>query len=277
MRSSSVSCWSSSRGSSHLNSMSFAFLVLGWVPRSPRSSGVAANHVAGDDQLLDLAGALENAEQADIAVEAFDAVFGEIAGAAEDLQGAIGDTTAGFRREELGAGRFGADVESQVAAPGGIDDHRAGGVDLRLAVGEHRLDQLKLGDRFAELDALLGIAQGIVEHAFGNADADRGDVDAALVEHLHRRLETDALATADHVGSGYATVLEDHVADMGALLPHLPVDRPERETGRALLDDESRDAVRAALVWRGSRHHREDAGLGRVGDIALGAVEHVIV
>ena len=92
-----------------------------------------------------------------------------------------------------------ADVLAVVAAARGVEHHRARGVDLGAAVGEHRLDELELGDRLAELLALDRVAQRVVEHALGDADADGGDVQAALVEHLHRRLEAHALAAADQV------------------------------------------------------------------------------
>src|SRR4051812_2067991 len=48
-------------------------------------------HFPGDDHLLDLTGALVDAEDAHVAVEALDAVVGDVAGAAEDLHRLVGD------------------------------------------------------------------------------------------------------------------------------------------------------------------------------------------
>src|SRR5215475_9942435 len=50
------------------------------------------HHGAGDDDLLDLPRPLIHPEQADIPVETLDGVVGDIAGAAMDLDRAIGDT-----------------------------------------------------------------------------------------------------------------------------------------------------------------------------------------
>ncbi len=75
----------------------------------------------------------------------------------------------------------------------------------------------------------------------------------------------------------HAAVLENDVAGVRAALAHLPVGLAEGEAGRAALDDEGRDAVRALVAGVGARHHGEDAGLGRVGDVALGPVQHVVV
>ena len=97
-----------------------------------------------------------------------------------------------------------------------------------------------------------------------------------LVEHLHRRLEADALAAADQVFRRDAAVLEDHVAGVRALLPHLLVDVAQRQARGAALDDEGGDAVGTGRVGRGARHHREDAGLRGVGDVPLGAVQDVV-
>src|SRR5688500_5661856 len=56
-------------------------------PRLRRSSAAPLQGLAGDDHLLDLAGALVDAEDAHVAVKALDPVLGDVAGAAEDLHG----------------------------------------------------------------------------------------------------------------------------------------------------------------------------------------------
>src|SRR5262245_48434385 len=62
------------------------------------------HHGAGDDDLLDLARPLVDPEQADIPVEALDGIVGDIAGAAMDLDRAIGNTADHLAGEELAAG-----------------------------------------------------------------------------------------------------------------------------------------------------------------------------
>jgi hypothetical protein len=54
------------------------------------------DHIAGNDELLDLAGTFVQAEEAHVAVEALNAVIGDIAGAAEDLDRAVAKTNAGM-------------------------------------------------------------------------------------------------------------------------------------------------------------------------------------
>ena len=120
---------------------------------------------------------------------------------------------------------------------------RARGVDLGLAVGEHRLDQLELGDRLAELLALDRVAQRVARACARPRRRRRRRCAAAPVEHLHRGLEALALAAADQVRGGHATVLEDHVAGVRAALAHLLVGLAERDARRAALDDERRDAA----------------------------------
>src|SRR5690349_16726977 len=67
-----------------------------------RSSAAVLDRLAGDDKLLDLAGALIDAEQANIAIEPLDPVIGDIAGAAENLDGAVGDSADGLAGEIFG-------------------------------------------------------------------------------------------------------------------------------------------------------------------------------
>ena len=121
-----------------------------------------------------------------------------------DLHRAIGHPPAHLGGKELRARRLGTHIVAIVAKARGVEHHGARGIDLGLAVGEHRLHELKLGDRLAELLALDRVTQRIGEHALGGADADRRDVQPALVEHLHRRLEAHAFAATDMVkAAGY--------------------------------------------------------------------------
>ena len=148
---------------------------------------------AGDDQLLDLAGTFVDAEQADVAVEPLDAVIGDIAGAAEDLDGAVGDAADHLAGEIFG----GRGLEGDRLAPGPLTPRSPAPAPSPpcvsvLRIGDHRLDQLEVGERLAELPALGRIGDGIGDQPLGDADADRGDVQPAAVEHAHR--DPEALA-----------------------------------------------------------------------------------
>src|SRR5690242_2591052 len=117
------------------------------------------HHGAGDDDLLDLARPLIDPEQADIPVEALDGIVGDIAGAAMDLDRAVGDAADHLAGEELAAGGQCGDGLALLAPARGVQNHAARGIGLGPAVGEHGLDQLELGDGLAELTPLHGIAQ----------------------------------------------------------------------------------------------------------------------
>src|SRR5690606_10185645 len=236
-----------------------------------------ADHVAGDDHLLDLGGALVQAEQAHVAVEPLDGVLADVTGAAMDLHAAVGYPAAHFGGEHLGAGGLGADVAAFVTLARGIQHHAAGGIDLGLAVGQHGLDQLEVRNPLAELLALDRIAQGGIQHAPGGADPQGGGMPPALVQYLHGRLETDAFLAADQVGGRHADVVKDDVGGMRTFLAHLLVRLADGQPGSAALDDEGADATSAADLGVGARHDGEDAGVRSVGDEALGAVEHVEV
>ncbi|KAG0767804.1 hypothetical protein G6F22_017597 [Rhizopus arrhizus] len=99
---------------------------------------------------------------------------------------------------------------------------------------------------------------------------------AALVQHAHRRAKAIAFFAAQQGAGGHAAVVEHHVARQGAGLAHLLVGLADAQARGAGFDQEARDRVGTALR-RGARHDREQAGDGRVGDVALGAVQHVAV
>jgi hypothetical protein len=195
-------------------------------PSKPALNPGLAQHLARDDQLLDLRGALVDAEQAHVAVEALDRVVRDVAGAAVDLHRAVGDPADHLGGEVLAHRRLLRDARPLIAPARGRERQRLGGRALGLAVGEHRLDQLELGDRLAELAAPLGIGQAVPDQAARDADADPRHVQPPAVEHLHRGLEALALDAADQRIARHHDVLEDHVADVRPLLPHLALGFP---------------------------------------------------
>src|SRR4029450_3260872 len=144
-----------------------------------------------------------------------------------DLHGAVGNAPDHLRGVELAAAGLHRDHLARVAAAGGVQHHGAGGIGLGLAVGQHGLDELEVGDRATELLALHRVGEAVADQALGHADADGGDAEAAAVEDLHGGLETLAFLAADELAGGHAAVLEDDVAGVAAALAHLAVDLAE--------------------------------------------------
>ncbi|MNS87604.1 hypothetical protein D3C72_1215520 [compost metagenome] len=198
-----------------------------------------------------------------------------------DLHGAVRHATHHFGTEHLRARSQHADLGVALAGRLGVvalravAHHRQARVQLGLAVGQHALNQLEVADGLAELLALLRIGHGVGNQPVRHAAGQRGDMQAATVEHLHRGLEAHARYAADDVGRGHAHVFQHHVAGLGAALTHLLVRLAERDPRRIGGHDERRDARRARAA--GARHQREGAGTRRVGDEALGAVDDVVV
>ena len=102
-------------------------------------------------------------------------------------------------------------VVAALGAAGGGVGHLAGRLDLHAHVGEQELQALELRDRLAELLALLGVAERVVERALGDADGLGGDGDPGVVEGPHRGLEAGALR-ADHPVGGDPDVVEVDLA-----------------------------------------------------------------
>ena len=189
-----------------------------------------------------------------------------------DLHGTVGNAADHLAGEILGLGAQPRDALARLRAPRRVADQRPCDIVLGPAVGQHRLDELELGDRPAELAPLQRKRQRFADQPVGKTATGRGKVEPAAVEHLHGRPEPLPLDAADQRVAGDAAVLEDDVADRRTLLPHLSLGRTEPDPRIRRLDHERRNAGGTRFPATGSRHDREDVGDRRVGDEALGAV-----
>src|SRR5688572_13064386 len=137
------------------------------LPRTNRTgiSRLSLQEKFCDVDLVDLTRSLIKAEQPHVSVEALDRIgdVAAVAGAAEDLHHPVGDPAAHLRGEVLAHGNFQGDVSTLVALARGVKDERSCGLDLDLAIGEHRLHQLEVGDWTLKLRARTRVAQGFVE------------------------------------------------------------------------------------------------------------------
>src|SRR4029079_18373348 len=86
------------------------------------------------------------------------------------------------------------------------------------------------------------IVHALRDQAFGDADADAGDVQTAAIKHLHGDLEALALL-AQAQRRRYARIVEVDVTDMGTLLAHLLFRLAHRNALKICRHDERRDAA----------------------------------
>ena len=110
-----------------------------------------AQQLPGNHQLLDLARTFVQSEKPHVAIEALDGVLLHVTRTAVDLHAAVGNAADHFRRKKLAARCLHRDRFACVALACRIECHAAGGIDLGLAVGQHRLHELELPDGLVEL------------------------------------------------------------------------------------------------------------------------------
>eukprot|EP01137_Pigoraptor_chileana_P021862 Opistho-2@86090 len=212
---------------------------------------------------------------AQVAPETFDRIVAEIAVAAEQLERVVDDLAAIVGREPLRHRR-------EARLVGGVRgdlcrrhiEQGARGFEVSRHVGEHELRVLEIGDRLAELLAVLGIGDRFVEAALRAAERAGTDVEASAVEPRHRKAESVALG-ADEVFDGDAAILEDHLGGRRSVPAELFLGRAEAEARRVLFDDEAADPLRLFLA--GADHADVDVVITGARDELLRAVQHIMV
>ena len=111
------------------------------------------------------------------------------------------------------------------------------------------------------------------QRGFGDAERGRGDVEAAVVEHLHGGLEAAAFV-AEAIRRGHPHRFEGDLEGMAAADAHQLLGRRELTPGRSVSTDEGVDAARAGVASSGEGR---GTSLCRVRDEALDAVDAVVV
>ena len=119
----------------------------------------AAEHqLAADDDPLDLAGALPDSLDTQLAEHPLGDVLAHVAAAAEDLHRPVGHPAGHLRAVQLGHRRLavqGLAVQAGVDTAGHLVEQAAGGEQFGGAVGEHARHQLVLAERLAVDDPVL--------------------------------------------------------------------------------------------------------------------------
>src|ERR1700760_4221751 len=130
------------------------------------------DQIAADDQPLDLAGALIQAKQADVTVDALDRNLAHVTAAALNLHREIGDLACHFGAEHLRRGRRDPAVLVVQPRPGGVTDQSTACHHPGLLVGEHRLHQLEVADRCATLRGGRRVRDGFVQRPLRGSHRD---------------------------------------------------------------------------------------------------------
>ena len=148
-------------------------------------------------------------------------------------------------------------------APRGLHGHAARPRGLGLGIGEHRLNELELGDRLAELLALGRVVERVGDQPLGDPDADGADVEPAPVQHLHRGLEALALGAGPPMIASTGTRTFSKITSqvcapcwpiflsgLPSEIPGVPASTRKAQTPRA-----------SVLAGIGAGKDREEAGL----------------
>ena len=225
----------------------------------------------GDDAALDLGGAAVDRRDQRGADEALHVVLGGVAVAAHHLHALERHPLGDFGDEELhhrgllGEHPLGVLV-GQRRDPAG---HQPGRLEVGGEVGEAVLERLEGADRPAELLALLGVGEGVVEGALGDAEHRRGEDQALDVEAGHQ-LGPALVDLAEHrLGRGLDVV---EVERVGLAAAHR-LDRDDFHPVDLARDPDHRQALVLGLALGRAADDEDVVGDVGVGDEDLLAVD----
>src|SRR5262245_35915886 len=230
----------------------------------------SAEERARDHHAVDLRRPLADAAHARLAVPALERKFLRHTVGAVDLYGGVDDAPQHLARVELGHRGLDPRVLAPIGLPGAVPDEIAARPDLHLGVRQHPLDRLALAERGAERGALLGVRDRHAVRSDGDAQIAGRVREAVLHQEIEGEVEPLPLGAHQVLGRHLTVLQRDVVRDLGG-----PDDLDGRrgEAGRALLDDEARDAA-AAFGLVGARPDEPPRSLVGAGGEDLATVQH---
>src|SRR5438067_5971746 len=175
----------------------------------------------GDDAQLNLGGALEYLRQPRVAPIALDRVQLGVAGAAMDLQCLAGDAFGHLAGEQLDHRCFLIAALLLVDPIADVIHQLPRRLDLGCHLRELEPDRLEFGDRLAELHALLGVFDRVLEPAASEPDRPRRGMGARLLEPLRHGIER-AACLPDQTFAGYPAVVERELEGGATEIAALP-------------------------------------------------------
>mmetsp|Transcript_19535 Transcript_19535/g.28172 ORF Transcript_19535/g.28172 Transcript_19535/m.28172 type:complete len:354 (+) Transcript_19535:133-1194(+) len=142
--------------------------------------------------------------------------------------------------------------------------------DLGVHVCQLQLHQLVAGEGCPKLLALQDVLPSLLHAELCSSHGSPGDAVASVVQAGEGPRQS--LHGWEHVFSGHLHVFHENHASVGSPQGELAFNLRGRQSGHALLEDESPDVARVVLC-----PNHEDVGNGGVGDPVLGAIEDVVV
>src|SRR5215467_562859 len=168
------------------------WLSLDRAPRTTDGPGTkyevlgtsSRQHLPGDHETLNFAGAFADGRQLDVPKELLGRIVFHEPVAAVDLHAVVGRLHGDLARIQLRHRRLERHTLAAVLHPGGSIRQEARRLDARRVVGQFPLDRLKPVDRPAERFSLSCVAQRRFVRTLRQADGERRDADPPGIEHL---------------------------------------------------------------------------------------------
>ena len=228
-----------------------------------------------NDQPQNLGCAFADGEQAGVAVQAFDRIFGAVAVAAEDLDSVAAGSLRSFRRIQFGHRRFVGKRLAIIFEPGRPQNQQPRRFEFGRHIRQHVADGLIRANRLTKSPPFASIRGCGFHRGHAQANRHRADADPPAIQHLEE-LHKSAAFFAQQVFDGNAHVVKVNRVSRGAAQAHFMFGLTKFNARRVAWHDDRADATFAAVfIGHGGDNHM--TSIGGVGDPHFRAVDHPFV
>merc|ERR1712083_443228 len=232
----------------------------------------------GNDDSLDLSGALVDLVDFGIAHQLLSGVVGVEAVAAKDLDAVGGGLVGDITSKAFGNGGVQGVLLSNVGLPGRLHVCQPGTLGADGHVSEHEADRLVVDDGRAKGLPLIRVLRRLVQGSLADAHRSCSYWRPSLVKGTHGNLEARTLPN-EHILLGHNNILEGDAPGVARPLSHVDL-LPARGDARSVsINDEPCESLAGWALGVGvrSRQHKVVVCHSSIGDPHLLAVDHPLI
>ena len=178
-----------------------------------------------------------------------------------------------FRTIQFADTGCGAHIHAGIDLPQRLIDHKARSRNIHFRIGQHPLNGLPLGQRFAKRNTGFGMLRRHFQQAVRRADARTAHRHAPIAQRFLRQIKT-LPRLAQHGAVRHFASVEFNLSELDHVRAHGGIDTRDIEPWRATIHQKRRDAATCTFHRIGNRNQCNEIGVVRAVDVMLTAIDH---